>query len=264
MTQSAMNARPAAVVVDARRVLEGPGIPILRALPTRQAPYEMVDPFLLLDEGRISVTKEMGGFPPHPHRGFEILTYSLRGPLDQRITAEGFEDSVSVGEGGLLRITAGRGMYHGEGGSASEGREMHVLQLWVNLARAEKQVEPSLQGVEPDEMPVQRLEGATVRTLVGEGAPTRLRTPAFYQDVNLQAGTRLDLPIPTGWQGFAYVITGTGVFGSNRLPATEAQLVALGPGESFAVEAGEGGLRFVLAAGRPYREAPRWNANFVD
>lgn len=266
MATAAAGVREALAVAEARQVIEGAGVPIRRALPSRQAPYELVDPFLLLDEGHLILTPGAPGFPPHPHRGFEIVTYSLRGPISQVMTAEGKEVPAAVSTGGLLRITAGRGMTHGEGtgGLARPGDELHILQLWINLARADKQVEPSAQAVPPESIPLRSWGRATVRTLVGEGAPTRLRTPALYLDVDLPAGERLDLPVPEGWQGFAYLIAGEGTFGGNARPATAGQLVVLGPGSTFPAEAGREGLRFVLAAGQPHREEPRWHGSFVD
>lgn len=104
--------RPAALVAESHVVLEGGGIPVRRALPTTGVSYEQVDPWLMLDDGKLD-TLPPGGFPPHPHRGFEILTYILEGSFEQ----EDEHDTRSgvVRAGGLLRTTAGRGMWHGEG-----------------------------------------------------------------------------------------------------------------------------------------------------
>lgn len=259
--------RPALIVDRAHMVMEGAGVPIRRALPSRNVPYNAVDPFLLLDEGRLQVTGKNANFPIHPHRGFEIVTYSLKGPLAQTQIADGRQEKASVAEGGLLRITAGRGMAHGEGSGESmppEGLEVHILQLWINLARAEKGVEPSYQTVDPAEIPLQIWGKARVRVLVGEGSPTRLRTPALYLDIDLPAGESVVAPVPEGWQGFAYVVGGGGRFGADEKQAGASDLVILGPGAAFPAVAGGEGARFVLAAGRPYGEAPRWNGSFVD
>jgi redox-sensitive bicupin YhaK (pirin superfamily) len=249
-------------------VLEGGGVPIRRALPSRNVPYAVVDPFLLLDEGQLKVTGKSANFPIHPHRGFEIVTYSLRGPLGQKQIADGREERASVAEGGLLRITAGRGMAHGEGSEGQqlppEGLEVHILQLWINLARADKGVEPSYQTVDPAQIPEQTWGKARVRVLVGEGSPVQLHTPALYLDLDLPAGERVEAPVPEGWQGFAYLVGGSGRFGADEKQASAGDLVVLGPGAAFPVTAEGEGVRFVLAAGRPYGEAPRWNGSFVD
>lgn len=267
MTSINARSRPALAVDRAHTVMEGAGVPIKRALPSRNVPYQSVDPFLLLDEGRLKVTPGSANFPIHPHRGFEIVTYSLRGPLAQTQVADGRQERASVAEGGLLRITAGRGMAHGEGSGAQippEGLEVHILQLWINLARTEKGVDPSYQTVEPSELPWQTWGKARVRVLVGEGSPVALRTPALYLDVDLPAGERVEIPVPEGWQGFAYLVGGGGRFGAGESEASAGDLVVLGPGASFPVVAAGEGARFVLAAARPYGEAPRWNGSFVD
>ena len=260
--------RSAVIVARARTVLEGAGVPILRALPSRNVPYEMVDPFLLLDEGRLRVTRETANFPVHPHRGFEIVTYSLRGPLAQSQFADGKEERASVSEGGLLRITAGRGMSHGEGSSGDElppgGQEVRILQLWINLPRSEKGIDPSYQTVEPAAIPEQTLGKARVRLLVGDGSPTQLRTRAMYLDVDLPAGESATVPVSEGWQGYAYLLEGAGSFGASSHQASAGELVVLGPGAAFPVAAGEKGVRFVLAAGLPHGETPRWNGPYVD
>ena len=267
MAMTAENPRAALTVAEARTVMEGAGVPIRRVLPSAEAPYEQVDPFVLLDEGRLRFHKGMPNFPVHSHRGFEIVTYSLRGPIGQVMHAEGRQEPAAVGEGGLLRITAGRGMAHGEGAGETplaEGQELHILQLWVNLARADKGLEPSVQTAESAQLPLDEREGARVRVLVGEGSPVRLHTPVLYLDVSLDAGRQLSLPVPAGWQGFAYLLAGSSEFGTGGSRAASGQLVLLGPGDSVGVKAGPEGARFVLAAGRPHGEEPIWNRGAVD
>ncbi|MHB1133611.1 MAG: pirin family protein [Chloroflexota bacterium] len=267
MATTTVKPRAVVAVAAARTVMEGAGVPIRRVLPSPGAPYEQVDPFVLLDEGRLRFEKGMPNFPVHSHRGFEIVTYALRGPIGQVMHAEGRQEPAAVTEGGVLRITAGRGMAHGEGageGELWEGEELHILQLWINLARAEKGLEPSVQTAGPTELTVEEREGARVKVLVGEGSPVRLRTPALYLDVTVPAGGQPVLSVPEGWQGFAYLLEGGGTFGSNASTAEAGQLVLLGPGDSFGATAGPKGARFVLAAGRPHGEEPIWNRGAID
>jgi quercetin 2,3-dioxygenase len=247
-------------VADTQVVLEGAGVPVRRALPSRTAPYASVDPFLLLDHVQAD-SRTMGeGFPPHPHRGFEIITYLLAGGAAHS-DSEGNQGVVHAG--GLQRITAGRGIWHGEGPGGEPG-PMEGLQLWINLPRRDKGIPPAYQGVEGARLPQARIGDATVKTLVGEGSPTTLHTPAVYYDVTVPAGGQTELPLPDGYQGFAYVLEGQGQLGENRQAVGAGQLAVLGQDGALPAGAGAEGLRFVLAAGTPYHEAPRWNGPYVD
>ncbi|HEU5318925.1 MAG TPA: pirin family protein [Chloroflexota bacterium] len=257
-------ARSAAVVADAHTVMEGAGVPVTRVLPSRDAPYRMVDPWLLLDEFKMESFGGGESFPPHPHRGFEIVTYMIQGS-GHHTDSEG--NSGEVRSGGLQRITAGRGIWHGEGGGSGPAGPVHGLQLWINLPRAQKQIPPGYQAVQAEQIPETTVGDARVRVLVGEGSPTQLQTPAIYLDATLPASGSGALTVPAGFQGFAYVLAGDGSFGANQLAAHERQVVVLGESDvdaSFPARAGAQGVRFVLAAGRSVREVPRWNGPFVD
>jgi redox-sensitive bicupin YhaK (pirin superfamily) len=141
---------------------------------------------------------------------------------------------------------------------------MEGLQLWVNLPRRDKGIPPAYQGVEGAQLPQGRIGDATVKTLVGEGSPTALHTPAVYYDVTVPAGGQTELPLPDGYQGFAYVLEGQGQLGENRQAVGAGQLAVLGQDGALPAGAGAEGLRFVLAAGTPHHEAPRWNGPYVD
>jgi redox-sensitive bicupin YhaK (pirin superfamily) len=134
----------------------------------------------------------------------------------------------------------------------------------VNLARKDKHVEPTAQVVQPEQIPVRREGDATVRVLVGEGSPVRLGTPALILDVELPTGGQVTTPVPSGSQGFAYVLEGQAAFGANRRTARPPQLVLLGPGEELAVADAAPGTRFLLMTGEPYREVPVFNGPYVD
>jgi hypothetical protein len=134
----------------------------------------------------------------------------------------------------------------------------------VNLARKDKQVEPSAQVVSPDQIPVRQEDDATVRELVGEGPPVRLGTPALILDIELPTGGEVTTPVPPEFQGFAYVLEGEAAFGANRRRAKPPQLVLLGRGEEFTVADASPGTRYLLMAGEPYGEAPVFNGPFVD
>jgi redox-sensitive bicupin YhaK (pirin superfamily) len=256
-------------VVEAQGTAEGAGAFVYRALPV--AGIGAVDPFLLLDEFSVSPP---AGFPLHPHRGFEIITYMVEGAFAHGDSAG---NQSTVAAGGLQKITAGRGIEHSETPMAP-GRNTG-LQLWINLARAQKGVEPDYQQLQAGEVPVEQRDGATVRVLAGADSPIRLHTPALYLDVALAPGATFTQPVPADWQGFAYVLSGGGQFGANRAQGRRRQVLVFGASseegagsggtpagdDSITVTAAAGEpLRFALAAGHPHREPVRWRGPFVD
>jgi quercetin 2,3-dioxygenase len=265
--------RPIAHVAEASGTPEGAGAFVRRAIPLPNLGF--VDPFLLLDEFSVSPP---AGFPLHPHRGFEIITYLLEGGLAHGDSAG---NRAVVGAGGLQKITAGRGMEHSET-PAFPGTN-RGLQLWINLARAEKQIQPEYQEIQPNDVPVERQDGATVRLLAGEGSPIRLHTPLVYLDVTLDPAATFSRSLPAEWQGAVYVLSGAGSFGSNQAPGRTGQVLVFGPaaddgntaraagtkgaeaedGLHVTADPGES-LRFALVAGRPHREPVRWFGPFVD
>jgi redox-sensitive bicupin YhaK (pirin superfamily) len=263
--------RDATLVEDAAwiRVM---GTPILEALPSRGAPYEQVDPFILVHEGRFRLSEMAGKDTKHPHRGFDNLWYVLEGSIStgHNTGPGGAMERARLTEGSLLALRAGRGVWHAEAlgedeiGEGLADTEFRGVLFWVNLARKDKQLEPSAQVVQPEQIPVRHEGEAIVRVLVGEGSPVHLGTPALILDIELPEGGQLTTPVPPGFQGFAYVLEGEGAFGANLRPARPPQLVLLGPGDAFTVTDAAPGTRFLLMAARPYGETPLFNGPFVD
>jgi len=265
-------ARDAILVEEAARV-QVMGTPILEALPPRGAPYERVDPFILVHEARFRLSPEMSAKDTkHPHRGFDNLWYVLHGSVStgHSTGVGGSMERARLAEGSLLALRAGRGVWHAEAigeDEVEEGladTEFRGVLFWVNLARKDKHVEPSAQVVQPEQIPVRQEGEAIVRVLVGEGSPVQLGTPALILDIELPEGGQVTTPVPPGFQGFAYVLDGEGAFGANLRPAKPPQLVLLGPGEGFTVTDAAPGTRYLLMAGRPYGEVPVFNGPFVD
>jgi quercetin 2,3-dioxygenase len=264
-------AREAVLVEDAAEI-RMMGFPILEALPSRRVPYEQVDPFILVHEGRLRLSDLKGVDTKHPHRGFDNLWYILEGSAStgHSTGAGGAMERARLSEGALLALRTGRGAWHAEAIGADEldeGRtdaEFRGVLFWVNLARKDKQAEPSAHVLQPDQIPVRHEGDATVRVLVGEGSPVRLGTPALILDVELPEGGDVTTPVPPEFQGFAYVLEGEAAFGANRRRAKPAQLVVLGRGEEFTVTDASPGTRYLLMAGKPYGEAPVFNGPFVD
>jgi redox-sensitive bicupin YhaK (pirin superfamily) len=261
-----------AILVEDAALIRMMGMGVLEAVPSRGAPYERTDPFILVHEGRFRLYEMSGKDTKHPHRGFDNLWYVLQGSASTGHTTGpgGSVERARLSEGSLLALRTGRGAWHAEGVGADEVEEGHgdtefrSVLFWVNLARKDKNVAPSAQVVQREEIPVREEGDAIVRVLVGEGSPVHLGTPALILDVELPKGGQLTTPVPAEFQGFAYVLDGEGAFGGNLRRARPPQLVLLGPGDEFTVTDAAPGTRFMLMAGRPYGEVPVFNGPFVD
>lgn len=242
-----MNGNESRAAVDGpiagERVRHGTGVTSNRAFPTNGYPHHL-DPFVLFERFYIDPDE---GFPMHGHSGFEIVSYMLDGGMDH-------EDSLGVvdtaAEGDAMRITAGEGIRHSE--FPADGRACSGLQLWVNLPRAEKDIEPGYADASADDLPVDERDGATVRTVVGDGSPIDLVTPMRYLDVSVAEAWTWE--IPEGWSGFLYAVEGDGTVdgaefgGGDVLPVAESRSLDL---------RSEDGLRVVAVAGRPHGDPIR-------
>jgi redox-sensitive bicupin YhaK (pirin superfamily) len=246
-------------------VMEGAGVLVGRALPQSRLGLEPLDPFLMLDHFKMPAGGP--GFPEHPHRGFEILTYIRTGFGSHK---DNFGNEGTVKAGGLMRLTAGKGMWHGEGGGVEKPGEMiEGLQFWVNLPRSLKKVDPEFQLAQDQELPRQSQDGGktSVKVLVGPGSPVKIRTPMVYLEVTVQPGGHFEWELPKEHQGFAYVLDGSGWFGAGagESAAAEGQVAVFGEGGGLkARNEGKQPLVFVMAAGQPHREPVVWNGPFVD
>ena len=188
--------------------LEGGGVPIRRAFPTDR--LEDLDPFLLLDEmGPNRVTAgDSTGFPHHPHRGFETVTYLLEGQMEHR---DSFGNRGLIGPGDVQWMTAGSGLIHSEMPGPDlvrDGGTLHGFQLWVNLPRNAKMTAPRYQDLKAADVPAVETNGAKVRTIAGEGGAADTRTPILYQHVTLAAGAKHTQAMPKSWNAFAYYVEG--------------------------------------------------------
>ncbi|XP_061375690.1 pirin-like protein [Gastrolobium bilobum] len=229
---------------------EGVGAVVRRSIGRFELKY--FDPFLVLDE--FSVTAP-AGFPDHPHRGFETVTYMLQGAL----THEDFEGHKGTIEAGDLQwMTAGRGIVHSEM-PASQGTQKG-LQLWINLSSEHKMIEPKYQEMLSKDIAEATKDGIKVRVIAGEAlgikSPIYTRTPTMYLDFSLKPGAHLQQPIPKSWNAFVYILEGEGVFGNQRSqPATSHHILLLGSGDGLeAWNKSSKLLRFILVGGEPLGE----------
>jgi quercetin 2,3-dioxygenase len=272
MSQQVRTRSRDAVLVEDARPIRVMGLPVLEPVPSHRAPYELTDPFILVHEGRFRPSEMAARDTKHPHRGFDNLWYVLRGSTStgHNTGPGGAMERARLSEGSLLWLRTGRGAWHAEAMGADEvdeGRgdvEFRGVLFWVNLSREDKRAEPVAFVVERDQIPVRTEGDATVRILVGEGSPVRLGTPALIVDAELPDGGAMTSPVPPEFQAFAYLLEGEAAFGANERRARPPQLVLLGPGEELAVRDAAPGTRFMLFAGKPYREEPVFNGPFVD
>jgi quercetin 2,3-dioxygenase len=272
MTQQVGTTQRDAVVVEDAATIRMMGFPVLEALPSRTVPYERLDPFILVHEGRMRLSEVGKIDTKHPHRGFDNLWYVISGSASTGHSTGpgGTIERARLSEGSLLALRTGKGAWHAEGighDEIEEGggdTEFRGVLFWVNLARKDKHVEPSAQVLQANEIPVRQDGDATVRMLVGKGSPVRLGTPALIVDVELPTGGHVTTPIQPEFQCFAYVLEGEATFGANGRRAKPPQLVVLGPGEELTVTNAVPGTRYLLMAGKPYGEVPVFNGPYVD
>ena len=253
-------------LVRGRATSDGAGVKLTRVIGGGELPD--LDPFLLLDEfGTDRAEDYIGGFPDHPHRGFETVTYMLDGRMRHR---DNHGNEGLLVPGSVQWMTAGRGLVHSEMPEQESGR-MRGFQLWVNLPARDKMTAPRYQEFAPDRIPVVHpSSGVEVKVIAGAVGDTRgpIEQPAtnpLYLDIALRANTCWEYALPEGHSAFAYAFEGAVTIGEgDSLRALAAhELAVLGGGERFVVAAGEGGARLLLVAGRPLRENVARHGPFV-
>lgn len=233
---------------------DGAGVKLTRIIG--QPGLDMLDPFLLLDEfGSDEATDYIAGFPEHPHRGFETVTYMLDGRMRH---GDNQGNSGLLESGSVQWMTAGRGIVHSEMPEQEHGL-MRGFQLWVNLPASDKMSAPRYQDIAPERIPdIVPAEGARVRVVAGrfggaEGPVSGIATDPLYLDIALQPGTALQVPVAEGHNAFAYVFEGDGTWlGGESL--ARGELAVLSQGDGVQLRAGEHAARVLLVAGRPLRE----------
>lgn len=232
-------------------VPEGDGVDVKRLFPIHGRMN--FDPFVLWDHFDIA---EGRGFPDHPHRGFEAITYMFEGGMNHR---DNLGNASFVTAGGAQRFTAGKGMVHSEM-PAKQGKSIGI-QLWINLPKRLKQLEPSYQQVDHAEFPLQAIEQGQVKTLVGEGSPLVLNTEVLYQHVMLEKGAHYTPPVKEGWHGIIYLMSGE--LGVNDRHIRADQALFVDHESRLEISAGEAS-EFMLCFGAPHGEPVHQHGPFVD
>ena len=245
--------RRAIAVIAGQPTSDGAGVKLTRVIG--QPSLTDLDPFLMLDEFRSDDARDyIAGFPDHPHRGFETVTYMLAGRM---------RHGDNKGHTGLLRpgsvqwMTAGRGIVHSEL-PEQEGGLMWGFQLWVNLPARDKMTEPRYQEIAPEEIPeVEPGDGSRIRVIAGSfggisGPIAGIATDPTYLDVSLPADGRFHHALPAGHNAFTYVFEGAARIGGQ--PIGRGRIAVLSRGERLEVEAPDGPARFILVAGKPLEE----------
>ena len=244
---------------------DGAGVEMTRIIGTPE--LDMLDPFLLLDSFESDQPQDyIGGFPDHPHRGFETVTYLLEGRMRHKDSA-GNEGVIEAN--GVQWMTAGRGIVHSEMPEQEDGLLMG-FQLWVNLPKADKMTEPAYQGFSVAEIPVERREnGALVRVITGRtdagtvGPVVNNFVKPTYLDVTLPAGELFEQSLQESDNAFIFVIKGEVNVGEQARLLGKRRLGILSGGERVAITAGNSDSRFLLVAGQPLNEPVARGGPFV-
>ncbi|WP_337245124.1 pirin family protein [Luteimonas sp. gir] len=245
---------------------DGAGVKLIRVIGTPQLPD--LDPFLMLDEfGTDRAEDYLAGFPDHPHRGFETVTYMLDGRMRHR---DNHGNEGLLVPGSVQWMTAGRGLVHSEMPEQQAGR-MRGFQLWVNLPAREKMTAPRYQEFAPDRLPVvEPAPGVTVKLIAGsvDGTAGPIAQPAtepLYLDIALAPDSAWAFDLPDGHNVFAYVYEGQTTVGEGEAmrPLAAQELGVLGGGARLQLHAGEQGAKLIVVGGRPLREPVARHGPFV-
>ncbi|MBK7258591.1 MAG: pirin family protein [Ignavibacteriae bacterium] len=277
-----MSIRPVRKVSQSQPTLEGAGVHLRRAFGFGRT--EDFDPFLLLDDFRNDdPAAYRAGFPWHPHRGIETITYVLAGTVAH---GDSLGNHGALGAGDVQWMTAGSGILHQEMPEGDTQGRMHGFQLWANLPAKNKMTSPRYQDVQAKDIPtVTDDDGTAVRIIIGEfwgkrGPVEGIAADPQYLDVYVPPGVKKTLKVDTRQQAFAYVFEGEGAFRDasdpqpvqtefaglpQALPSMSGNrsLILFGSGDEVVVQAGDRGVRFILVSGKPLQEPVAWQGPIV-
>lgn len=251
-------------IIPARTMSEGVGAIVHRTIGA--AALDTLDPFLLFDEFTSTGGKEGGGFPDHPHRGFETVTYMLEGRMEH---ADNKGHRGIIEPGGIQWMTAGSGLIHSELPANEAGEPIRGMQLWVNLPASDKMIAPRYQEVGTNDIPeVILTSGGKVRVVAGtfegvSGAATDIAVAPLYLDIHAAAGETITIPLPTDHNGFIYGLEGNITIDDASISVNARELGILSAGDAITMRGGPDGARLLLIAARPLGEPIARHGPFV-
>ena len=258
--------RPRSVerLVQGQATSDGAGVKLIRVLT--QDLQRRLDPFLMLDAfGTDNPGDYIGGFPDHPHRGFETITYMLQGRMRHRYSAG---NQGLLVPGSVQWMTAGRGVIHSEMPEQEDGA-MEGFQLWLNLPARAKMREPWYRDISSDEVPEWRADGVLARVIAGhshgvDGAVQRETSMPLYLDVHLEPGARFEQPLPKSHNAFAYVYRGEAMVAETLVQRQRMAILAQSAdADGVSLQAGAEATRLILIAGQPLNEPIAQHGPFV-
>lgn len=248
------NSRTVSEIIKPQYVIEGAGVLLRRSIAPRAS--NLFDPFLLFDHFAFNdpIEGPIRGFPMHPHRGIETVTYMLEGSTHHR---DSLGNSGLIGPGDVQWMTSGRGILHEEMPRRGPDGNIYGFQLWVNLPSRLKMTTPRYQEVSAATIPVHERNGVRIRIVAGSvaditGPVSEIAAAPLYLDVELAADTHFSQPTPAGHAVLAYVFEGEGIFGDRTVEAV--RMLKFESGESLDVTTDKSAVRFMLMAGMPFRE----------
>ena len=251
------NFRTISHIIEPQSVIEGADVLLRRSISPRVS--NAYDPFLLFDHFAFNNPLEgpIRGFPMHPHRGIETVTYILDGSVNHR---DSLGNTGVIGPGDVQWMTSGRGILHEELPRRGDSGNIYGFQLWVNLPAAQKMSEPRYRGVTSSTIPFIEKDSATIRLVAGEldgirGPVTEIAASPLYMDVKLAPASRFIYPVPSGHTVLAYVFEGVGEF-ANEVVESVSMVVFNDDGDHIEIksDAAGRGVQFMLIAGAPFKE----------
>jgi len=241
--------------IEPQHVIEGAGVLLRRSFGPQVS--NKYDPFLLFDHFAFNDPREgpILGFPMHPHRGIETVTYILEGSVHHR---DSLGNAGLIGPGDVQWMTSGRGIMHEEMPRRGPSGVIYGFQLWVNLPAAQKMTTPRYQEVNAANIPTVTKDSLSVRLVAGEfdevhGPVTEIAASPLYLEVNLKPGSSFAIPVPQGHTALAYVFEGAGRFGADEEVVEAVRMVVFNDGDQVEVQS-EAGVRFMLITGAPFGE----------
>lgn len=250
-------------IITGRHTMDGAGVKLFRLFSNSEA--HLLDPFLLLDSfGSDNPADYIAGFPWHPHRGIETVTYMINGEVEH---GDSLGNKGVIKSGEIQWMTAGSGIIHQEMPKKTQGKSIG-FQLWVNLPAKEKMCHPTYRGITADEIKETKIGDAAAKVVCGKvngvtGPVHGLFIEAEYLDITLPAGKKMSHKTNPSYNAFAFVYEGTALFGDEKTPVKHGQVALFGEGEDVSVTTKDSPAKFLLVSGKPLREPIAWGGPIV-